>query len=32
MVEYYISNIAQKMGVKTRVGIVSKAYRLKILK
>jgi len=31
MVEYYISNISKKLEVQTRVGIVSKSYKMKIL-
>jgi DNA-binding CsgD family transcriptional regulator len=31
MIEYYISDISKKLNVQTRVGIVAKAYKLKIL-
>lgn len=31
MIEYYISNISKKLEVQTRVGIVAKAYKMKIL-
>lgn len=32
MIEYYIKGIASKLNVKTRVGIVAKSYKRKILK
>ncbi|MED2709024.1 MULTISPECIES: response regulator transcription factor [Bacillus cereus group] len=32
MIEYHISNIIQKLNVNTRVGIVSRAYKYKIIK
>lgn len=32
MIEYYISKLSKKLEVQSRVGIVSKAYQLKILK
>lgn len=31
MIEYHISDISKKLNVQTRVGIVAKAYKLKIL-
>ncbi|GGE83788.1 response regulator transcription factor [Priestia taiwanensis] len=31
MIEYYISKVTKKLKVQTRVGIVSKAYQMKIL-
>lgn len=31
MTEYYISKISKKLNVQTRVGIVSKAYKMRIL-
>lgn len=31
MIEYHISNIIQKLNVHTRVGIVSRAYKYKII-
>ncbi|MGR5880893.1 response regulator transcription factor [Bacillus cereus] len=32
MIEYHISNIIQKLNVNTRLGIVSRAYKYKIIK
>lgn len=31
MIEYHISNIIKKLNVHTRVGIVSRAYKYKII-
>ncbi|WP_374058382.1 response regulator transcription factor [Bacillus aquiflavi] len=31
MIEYYINSLTKKLNVQTRVGIVSKAYKMKLL-